>query len=156
MIDMFTDGFGASLETIINEKSRSAIAEVFSKLGNAGIDVPIDVRQEISTLCHDAFTTEWKKANWKANFNPLVEVLQSLSIGEMAHLAESLLGLQSLKERVTSASETVGGPIDVAAISKDEGLVWIKRKHYFDPELNMRYSARLNRSYVQGDRREQI
>lgn len=147
MIDMFTDGFGRSLEAIINEKSRNAIEEVFTQLRADGIDVPIDVTQKISALCHESFTTEWKKANWKENFNPLVDVLQSLSVGEMAHLAESLLGLQSLKERVTSASETVGGPIDVAAISRDEGLVWIKRKHYFDPELNMRFTARLNRSF---------
>ena len=66
---------------------------------------------------------------------------------EMAHLAESLLGLESLKERVTSASESVGGPIDVAAITKSEGLVWIKRKHYFDASLNMRYVSRLERSF---------
>jgi len=34
------------------------------------------------------------------------------------------------------AEETVGGPIDVAVISKGDGFVWIKRKHYFRPELN--------------------
>ena len=33
-------------------------------------------------------------------------------------------------------AETVGGPIDVAVISKGDGFVWIKRKHYFKPELN--------------------
>lgn len=147
MIDMFTDGFGRSLEFIINEKSRSAIADVFEKLDAKGIGVPPDLKQEIAASCHDSFTMEWKKANWQENFNPLVGVLQSLSVGEMAHLAESLLGLQSLKERVTSASETVGGPIDVAAITKGEGLVWIKRKHYFDRDLNLRFSARLNRSF---------
>ncbi|MDM0043093.1 hypothetical protein QTH91_01230 [Variovorax dokdonensis] len=147
MIDMFTDGFGQSLELIINEKSRSAIADVFSKLDAKGIGVPPDLKQEISASCHESFTMEWKKANWQENFNPLVGVLQSLSVGEMAHLAESLLGLQSLKERVTSASETVGGPIDVAAITKGEGLVWIKRKHYFDPDLNLRFAARLNKSF---------
>ncbi len=33
-------------------------------------------------------------------------------------------------------AETVGGPIDVVVISKGDGFVWIKRKHYFKPELN--------------------
>ena len=32
--------------------------------------------------------------------------------------------------------ETVGGPVDVAVISKGDGFVWINRKHYFKPELN--------------------
>jgi hypothetical protein len=33
----------------------------------------------------------------------------------------------------------VAGPIDVAVISKGDGLVWIKRKHYFKPELNYHF-----------------
>jgi hypothetical protein len=37
--------------------------------------------------------------------------------------------------------ETVGGPIDVAVISKGDGFVWIKRKHYFVPELNHHFFA---------------
>lgn len=88
----------------------------------------------------------WKRENWRLNFNPLVQVILSLSIQEMAHLAESLLGLESLKERVTLPSESVGGPIDVAAITKSEGLVWIKRKHYFEADLNLRYATRLQRA----------
>ena len=61
---------------------------------------------------------------------------------ELAELAEALVNLTSLKRRVSPADETVGGPIDVAIISKGDGLVWIKRKHYFKPELNPRYSYR--------------
>lgn len=33
----------------------------------------------------------------------------------------------------------VGGPIDVAVISKGDGLIWIKRKHYFDRDLNQHF-----------------
>jgi hypothetical protein len=32
--------------------------------------------------------------------------------------------------------------VDVAIISKDEGFVWTKRKHYFPAELNQRFLAR--------------
>lgn len=35
--------------------------------------------------------------------------------------------------------ETVGGPVDVAVISKGDGFVWINRKHYFKPELNTQF-----------------
>jgi len=35
----------------------------------------------------------------------------------------------------TGQRETVGGPIDVAVLSKGDGFVWIKRKSYFDPRL---------------------
>lgn len=73
---------------------------------------------------------------------PLRRVLGVLPVDEMAELAETLINLQSLKEKVTKPSETVGGPVDVAVITKNEGLVWIKRKHFFDAALNSRYLQR--------------
>lgn len=62
---------------------------------------------------------------------------------EMANMAEALVNLTSIKRRVSKGMETVGGPIDVAVISRTEGFVWVKRKHYFPPELNLRYSKRV-------------
>jgi len=38
-------------------------------------------------------------------------------------------------------AETVGGPIDVAVISKGDGFIWINRKHYFARELNPPFFA---------------
>lgn len=35
------------------------------------------------------------------------------------------------------AAKSVGGPIEVAAITKYEGFTWIKRKHYFSLDLNV-------------------
>ncbi|MHC2535999.1 hypothetical protein [Bradyrhizobium diazoefficiens] len=73
---------------------------------------------------------------------PLRRVLSVLPVDEMAELAETLINLQALKEKVTKNSETVGGPVDVAIITKTEGLVWVKRKHFFDIGLNSRYLVR--------------
>jgi len=44
-----------------------------------------------------------------------------------------------LKRRWSLEWETVGGPIDVAVISKGDGFIWIKRKHYLRPELNPQF-----------------
>jgi hypothetical protein len=60
---------------------------------------------------------------------------------ELAAMAESLVNLTSFKRKVTMESETVGGPIDVAVISKGDGFIWIKRKHYFKAELNPQFFA---------------
>lgn len=61
---------------------------------------------------------------------------------DLATLAESLIEITSLKRKVTRDRETVGGEVDVAVISRSEGMVWVKRKHYFPSELNARYFAR--------------
>lgn len=72
----------------------------------------------------------------------IMSVVRWLPKEELAEMAEALVNLTSFKRRVTPEAETVGGPIDVAVISKGDGLVWIKRKHYFEPELNHRYFYR--------------
>ena len=65
----------------------------------------------------------------------------------MAELAETLVNLQSLKEKVTKPSESVGGPVDVAIITRHEGLVWVKRKKFFETEMNPRYLLRQGAVY---------
>ena len=77
------------------------------------------------------------------NSAPIMSIVALLPKEELAELAEALVNLTSFKRRVTPAAETVGGPIDVAVISKGDGLVWLKRKHCFPPELNPRYFRRL-------------
>lgn len=38
--------------------------------------------------------------------------------------------------RFSPGAPTVGGPVEVAAISKHEGFKWVRRKHYYSSELN--------------------
>lgn len=143
MIDMFTDGFGSSLWSIVRRESRKMLDDFMREVVAAGGAAPPGGIPQIVKGAHDRFMQTWTRENYQRNWSPLREVLASLSVQEMAHLAETLLTLESLKERVTSSSESVGGPIDIAAITKSEGLVWLKRKHFFDSDLNMRYQIRL-------------
>ena len=75
------------------------------------------------------------------HIEPLLEVLNVVPKEELADLAESLVSLTSVKRKMSLGLETVGGPIDVAIISKGDGFVWIRRKHYFDPKLNSAFLA---------------
>ena len=56
-------------------------------------------------------------------------------------MAESLIYLTYLKRRISSEEESVGGPIDVAIISKGDGFIWKKRKHYFNEDLNKHFMS---------------
>jgi hypothetical protein len=71
--------------------------------------------------------------------NPIMSIVDFLPKDELAAMAESLVNLTSFRRHVSLDSETVGGPIDVAVISKGDGFIWIKRKHYFKPELNQNF-----------------
>lgn len=76
---------------------------------------------------------------------PILQVLDGTPKDQLASMAESLVNLTSFKRRVSMQAETVGGPIDVALISKGDGLVWVKRKHYFPSDLNHQFFSRYNR-----------
>ena len=71
-------------------------------------------------------------------------MIQFMPKPELARMAEALVELTSMKRKVSAGLETVGGPVDVAVISRSEGFVWVKRKHYFPPQLNARYFGRVN------------
>ncbi len=73
---------------------------------------------------------------------PVLTVMSMLPKDELAQMAEALVNLTSFKRKVSTDAETVGGPIDVALISRGDGFIWIKRKLYFDAALNPRYFSR--------------
>ncbi|RDC65620.1 hypothetical protein [Adhaeribacter pallidiroseus] len=75
------------------------------------------------------------------NLFPILRTIGTLSKEDLTEMAESLIDLTYLKRRVSFEEESVGGPVDVAVITKGDGFVWIKRKHYFKPEMNLNYLA---------------
>jgi hypothetical protein len=84
-----------------------------------------------------------REGQFKANnfIDPIIEIVAVLPKDELAAMAESFVNLTSFKRKMSAEQETVGGPIDVAVISRGDGFVWIKRKHYFDPKLNPGFLA---------------
>ena len=80
-----------------------------------------------------------QKVKIEDHINPTVETVATLSKEDLAEMAESMIYLTYLKRRISFAEESVGGPVDVALISKTDGFIWIKRKHYFKPELNQHF-----------------
>ena len=52
-----------------------------------------------------------------------------------------MINITSLRRKVAIDNNigTVGGPIDVGMITKSDGFIWIKRKHYFDRSYNPQY-----------------
>ena len=76
--------------------------------------------------------------------NEIQTALHALTVKELAQVASTLVSLSSFQKQMSLGQETVGGPIDVAVISKGDGFVWIERKHYFRPELNAHVLSELS------------
>lgn len=64
-------------------------------------------------------------------------VTPAMPIQDAIELAEFLVDTTTQFTRFIPGASTVGGPTEIAAITKHEGFKWIKRKHYYDVSLNM-------------------
>ena len=79
----------------------------------------------------------------KAGFaKNIIDTVEFLPKQQLAEMAEALVSLTTLKRRVSQEEESVGGPTDLALVTKGDGFVWLKRKNYFPAELNPAYFAR--------------
>lgn len=59
-----------------------------------------------------------------------------MPIQDAIDLAEFLVHAAIMYSRFSPGAQIVGGPIEIAAITKHEGFKWIRRKHYYDQRLN--------------------
>jgi hypothetical protein len=113
--------------------------EVASHLAAAGADNPEAIAAALRAIAPGIMNSirEGMLAQSRGAYSkPILEAVEVMPKDELAALAESLVNLTSMRRRATLDAETVGGPIDVAVISKGDGFIWMKRKHYFKPELN--------------------
>lgn len=78
----------------------------------------------------------------ESHIRPLINTIATLPKEDLAEVAENLIYLTSLMRRITPDQESVGGPIDVALVSKGDGFIWIKRKLYFEKSLNETYFSK--------------
>lgn len=81
-------------------------------------------------------TVEKLRSSFSQQFDDMVAMMPKQ---ELIELAEALVSITAVEHKASSDEGTVGGPIDVAFITKHEGFVWIKRKHYFEASRNPRY-----------------
>jgi hypothetical protein len=132
-LDDFVDGMADDLAAGINAVGQDEKI-LRSQVGKAKENLADDFFRRLAA---------YRKEN---HVSPVTSAVANLPKEELAAMAETLVSLTSFKRRVTHDPETVGGPIDVAVISKGDGFIWIKRKHYFDPALNPQFLANYYRS----------
>ena len=66
----------------------------------------------------------------------IIDAVDAFNIEDMVNMAESLIAVTNLHRHISSSDESVGGPIDVAVITRSEGFIWVKHKDWFQKDLN--------------------
>lgn len=143
MVDIFMSGIDPRLTDALVD----SLSEIFHAFPQAIVDSIETMNDDEKTSLKTQFEPQSNELvmriatyidNYRAsNTGPIINVVMSLPKSELASMAESLVNLTSLKRKVSLQAETVGGAVDVAVVSKRDGFVWIKKKHYFKEELNL-------------------
>lgn len=122
---------------------KSEVTNIISS-NNAGISrMDIEAAFDACIPNHINSSTSALQSHMTINHvHKVLSMLGSLAKVDLGYMAESLVNLTAFKRKVSNESDSVGGPIDVAVLSKGDGFVWLKRKHYFDKELNYQYFNR--------------
>jgi hypothetical protein len=140
VIDTILSGIDPALDDIYLNNFSALFVKYNELILNAIGQGNPELRAQIGGLDTQRIVTEYMQMNQgikQENYiRPLMNAVSTLAKEDLAEMAESLIYLTYLKRRITFAEESVGGPVDVAVISKGDGFIWIKRKHYFKPELN--------------------
>ncbi len=127
MVDTFMQG----IEPNLLERIRSYIQTEFRK-----IELEISTKwkvdsKELKSILEKSFKTIAKRTfdyRHKKHVDPVVTTVSYLNKEGLIELAESLVNITSLKRKTSSDVETVGGPVDIALITKGDGFKWIKCK----------------------------
>jgi hypothetical protein len=65
-------------------------------------------------------------------------VFAPMPVHDAIDLAEWLVQTATMFSRFTPGSASAGGPVEMASITRFEGFKWIRRKHYYQNEMNPR------------------
>jgi hypothetical protein len=150
MVHSFLRGIDPGMSQFVQESTGALFAGVIEKLSAAVATSNTEIAESMQATKSeiDKVLAELYKA-WETKSReywlPVVQIASALPKDELVSMAEALVNLTKFRRRISADRETVGGPIDVAVITKGDGFVWVKRKHYFSADLNPRAIAKYAR-----------
>ena len=88
------------------------------------------------------------------NAAPSELLAPSMPIQDAVDLAKFLVSVAINYSRFSPGPQTVGGPIEIAVITKHEHFKWVKRKHYYSEKLNKPYDAHRRTNTISPSRQD--
>lgn len=142
VMQTFMDGISPDFREKIENANKTVIDQVhndiYKKLVDAGVDEEVlKLVEEVSTdEIKEKFDNDLSSYIQDEKDAGLLSAVEEFNMQELASMAESLVSITNLQRHFTSSEESVGGPVDVAVITRHEGFIWVKRKMWFDSQLN--------------------
>jgi hypothetical protein len=145
-VQLFMDGIDPRYARHIEEQIKQLLVTYPVRLCEGILDAEQRAKireriEEVSDVVFEELQKELAAIRRRELAIPILNVLAAIPKDELGQLAQALVSATAFRRRISLDAETVGGPVDVAVISKTDGFVWMRRKSYFDDALNT-YSPR--------------
>ena len=124
-VDVATgDAISMTKEKMIEAMKEAGVDEAtIAKIQETNLD---DITDKHDEQIQDFIQSEY--------VNGLVDTVEAFGVEDMADMAESLISITNLQRHITASEESVGGPVDVAVITRDEGFIWLKHHDWMPKE----------------------
>jgi hypothetical protein len=128
MVIQFIEGRDSNFQNMAIEKVNTILSHLSPFIN--------DFNKEKTTAISGLLTEYLDNLSQKAFADPILDTVECMETSELISMAEAMVNLTAFKRHVSPDDETVGGPTDVALITRGEGFIWIKKKTNYDPHLN--------------------
>ena len=146
LIGMFMEGvdlkYNTEIEKYLYKLSTEFPEIIISNIEKLDDDEKDEYKKKLAKYSNNMVKSTINKLNEyrrEKYIDPVMEVVSFLSKDMLAVMAETLINLTTFRRKISLDAESVGGPTDVAIISKQDGFIWIKRKNYFETQQNPQY-----------------
>lgn len=113
-IRAFTSGYH---EDVLKYLSDFAIEKISGYIDDVDslFEIAVDLEDSIRDYGHENFAV------------PLLATIGTLNLNDLAKLADSLIGMQSIKSAASPRPATVGGLIEILLVDREHGFRWYRK-----------------------------
>jgi hypothetical protein len=138
-----THGQDEAIHTFLRAYDRSFLQVAISNLREFSATLENDViasltqgeNEEVEGVVQERLTEQierlrssFEEKSERDWVDPFTSTLAGLPITSLAKMAESLIELQILRQSSQAVQDTVGGPVDVAVVTRERGVEWFRHK----------------------------
>lgn len=102
----------------------------------------VDLYEQAMSINREHFASKVKEMiqeNKKRHYSQLLELIKNYNLNDMAALAENMIKATELHRKITFQQENVGGLVDLALITRNDGFQWLNRKSWYEPSRGGQY-----------------
>ena len=138
---IFTSGKSDIIDAIEFGIQDKRIAPIYKQFQNLIDDVLLQAMMS-RKIDYPAIRDEIKELiaeSGRNQFHNKLNAIAEYDLQKMACLAENLIKATELHRKITFQQEEVGGLVDLAVITKNDGFKWLNRKSWYEPSKGGRY-----------------